>query len=80
MALSREERETVLILNDKGEITISTNSPTQAQALTKRLGKPHRKEVSWWEWEFTEATHTFTLPTKRRRNALQPLGDPIPSG
>ena len=64
----RSERETVIILNDLGEISVTSNSPTQMRRLKRRLGAPLIEEDSgmFAQWEIDTTTHRVVLPSKRR--------------
>ncbi len=64
--LTREERETCLLINDLGEITIWSVSPIWIKKLTKRLGKPDYIDGETSFWNFTSKQATFPLPSKRK--------------
>ena len=66
-ALTREERETVILTNDLGEITIHSTSPTMQRRLHRRLGPPTSKtgECQYWEGLTTD-TVSFALPSRKR--------------
>jgi hypothetical protein len=67
-ALTREERETVIILNDLGEVTVWSVSPIQTKKLRRRLGPPSRvdNECSWWE-NLTLETTSLVFPSRKRK-------------
>ena len=64
--LTREERETCLIINELGEITLWSISPIWTRKLVKRLGAPTRIDGETSFWEFSSKQVTFPLPSKRR--------------
>ena len=73
---ARNERETIIILNDMGEISVTTNSPTFLRRLKRRLGAPLVEDDGgmFAQWEMDTTTHRVVLPSKRRaRPAKEPV-------
>ncbi len=72
----RHERETIIILNDLGEITVTSNSPTQTRRLKRRLGAPliEGDGGTFAQWEIDTTTHRIVLPSKKR---ARPAKDPL---
>lgn len=70
MALpTRDERETCFLINDLGEITIWSISPTWIRRLTKRLGKPTSQDGPCAYWEGFTTLQVTIMPRKRRKRA-----------
>ena len=65
-ALTREERETCIILNELGEITIWSVSPIYQKKLRRRLGAPTRIDGECWTWARVLADTSLPLPSKKR--------------
>ena len=66
--LTREERETVIITNEEGQVTVYSLSPTMQRRLRKRLGKPTCVEGDTHTWEGL-TTETISVVLPRRRSA-----------
>ena len=69
---TREERETCILVNDLGEITIWTISPTYRRRLTRRLGKPDRTDGDCAYWNRAVGECSFVLPGRRRQRKTPP--------
>lgn len=67
MARSKEERETCILVNDAGDATVWTTSPTKARILTRRLGKP-AESPGFWRWDVPASTLTW-LPRRKSKTA-----------
>ena len=66
--LTRLERETIIVFNEAEKLaTVTTNSPSVARKLGKRLGetKENTKGPDTWEWEVPKAW--VTLPRARTK-------------
>jgi hypothetical protein len=67
--LTREERETCILVNDNGEVVIWTNSPVRLRQLSRRLGVPNQGTVHGSaRWHFTEETAGW-MPRRKRSGA-----------
>lgn len=74
MTLTREERETAIILSDGGSVTVWTSSPVRLRQLTKRLGASHRQLGACHFWDLDPEKHSIPLPRKRGKPKNPPIG------
>jgi hypothetical protein len=66
--LTRQERETVVNVNDAGEASVWTSSPVMARRLTRRLGDPTKLSGSW-RWDMPALALAWKPRLKARKGA-----------
>jgi hypothetical protein len=64
VTLTREERETAIILSDAGTCTIWTSSPVYARRLRRRLGEPTKISDGTLFWDIDPKKHSIPLPRR----------------
>lgn len=70
----KEERETCVLFNDAGEVTVWSCSPGQIKKLTRRLGKPDWIKGRTAFWASETARFAPLLPRKRRKGGPGRVG------
>lgn len=56
------EKETIIIINEAGEVTVNSNSPKAVKNLTHRLGVPNWSRGDFAQWETETALVSIGLP------------------
>ena len=63
--LTKGERETCILANDLGQVTVWTTSPVKARQLARRLGKPATIVGECSRWDL-QADSLRWMPSRKR--------------
>ena len=66
--LTPEERETCILVDDQGHITVWSLSPTWQRRLARTLGKPTRKDTECHYWDGL-TTKQANISARKKRKA-----------